>query len=70
MGFDDDLAHATRKAVRAAVDFLVSEKGMTREDAYQLTSVAGDLSISEIVDRNKEVSVTIPKALFTGAGAY
>lgn len=64
MGFDDDLAHATRKAVRAAVDFLVAEKGLSREDAYQLASVAGDLSISEIVDRNKEVSMTLPKALF------
>ena len=31
MGFDDDLAHATRKAVRAAVDFLVAEKGLSRE---------------------------------------
>ena len=66
MGFDDDLAHATRKAVRAAVDFLVQEKGLSREDAYQLASVAGDLSISEIVDRNKEVSMTIPKAIFAG----
>lgn len=65
MGFDDDLAHATRKAVRAAVDFLVQEKGLSREDAYQLASVAGDLSISEIVDRNKEVSMTIPKGIFT-----
>lgn len=68
MGFDDDLAHATRIAVRAAVDFLTSEKGLSREDAYQLISVAGDLSISEIVDRNKEVSVTIPKALFVTKG--
>lgn len=65
MGFDDDLAHATRKAVRAAVDFLVAEKGLSREDAYQLASVAGDLSITEIVDRNKVVSMTIPKRLFT-----
>ncbi len=67
MGFDDDLAHATRKAVRAAVDFLVREKGLSREDAYQLASVAGDLSISEIVDRNKEVSMTIPKAIFAAS---
>ena len=66
MGFDDDLAHATRKAVRAAVDFLVREKDLSREDAYQLASVAGDLSISEIVDRNKEVSMTIPKGVFVG----
>ena len=69
MGFDDDLAHATRKAVRAAVDFLVQEKGLSREDAYQLASVAGDLSISEIVDRNKEVSMSIPKAVFAASGA-
>ena len=66
MGFDDDLAHATRKAVRAAVDFLHVQKGLSREDAYQLTSVAGDVAITEIVDRNKGVHVTLPKALFTG----
>ena len=66
MGFDDDIAHAVRKAVSGAVDFLVAQKGMTREDAYQLASVACDLSVSEIVDRNKEASMTIPKAVFTG----
>ena len=64
MGFDDDLAHATRKAVRAGVDFLAVQKGMTREEAYQLLSVAGDVAITEIVDRNKTVQVSIPKALF------
>ena len=66
MGFDDDLAHATRKAVRAAVDFLHVQKGLSREDAYQLVSVAGDVAVTEIVDRNKGVHVTLPKALFTG----
>ena len=66
MGFDDDLAHATRKAVRAGVDFLQAQKGLGREDAYQLLSVAGDVAVTEIVDRNKTVQVSIPKALFTG----
>ena len=66
MGFDDDLAHATRKAVRGGVDWLVAQKGMTREDAYQLLSVAGDVAVTEIVDRNKTVQVSIPKAVFTG----
>ena len=65
MGFDDDLSHATRKALRNMIDFLVAEKGMTRDDAYMLISVAGDVEITELVDRNKGVHVVLPKALFT-----
>jgi acetamidase/formamidase len=65
MGFDDDLSHATRKALRNMIDFLVSAKGMTRDDAYMLISVAGDVEITELVDRNKGVHVVVPKALFT-----
>ena len=65
MGFDDDLSIATHKAVREMIDFLVSEKGMSRDDAYMLTSVAGDVDITEIVDRNKGVHVMMPKTIFT-----
>ncbi len=68
MGFDDDLSNATRKALRNAIDFLVAAKGMTRDDAYMLLSVAGDVEITELVDRNKGVHVMIPKVLFAGAG--
>ena len=64
MGFDDDLSNATRKALRNAIDFLVGEKGMTRDDAYMLLSVAGDVEVTELVDRNKGVHVVIPKRLF------
>lgn len=64
MGFDDDLSNATRKALRNAVDFLVAEKGMSRDDAYMLLSVAGDVEVTELVDRNKGVHVVIPKRLF------
>jgi acetamidase/formamidase len=64
MGFDDDLSNATRKAVRNMIDFLVGEKHMTRDDAYMLVSVAGDVEITELVDRNKGVHVMLPKALF------
>lgn len=66
MGFDDDLSNATRKAVRNMIDFLVSAKGLSRDDAYMLISVAGDLEITELVDRNKGVHVVLPKALFVG----
>ncbi len=64
MGFDDDLSNATRKALRNMIDFLVAAKGMTRNDAYMLLSVAGDVEITELVDRNKGVHVVVPKALF------
>ena len=64
MGFDDDLSNATRKALRNMIDFLVAEKHMTRDDAYMLISVSGDVEITELVDRNKGVHVMLPKALF------
>ncbi len=65
MGFNDDLSHATRKALRNRIDFLVAETGMTRDDAFMLISVAGDVEISELVDRNKGVHVILPTAVFT-----
>jgi acetamidase/formamidase len=67
MGFDDDLSNATRKALRNMIDFLVAQKHMTRDDAYMLLSVAGDVEVTELVDRNKGVHVALPKALFTAA---
>jgi acetamidase/formamidase len=65
MGFDDDLSIATHKAVREMIDFLVETKHMSRDDAYMLVSVAGDVDIAELVDRNKGVHVMVPKAIFT-----
>ena len=64
MGFDEDLSHATRKALRNMIDFLVTAKGMTRDDAYMLISVAGNVEITELVDRNKGVHVVLPKSIF------
>jgi acetamidase/formamidase len=65
MGFDDDLSIAAHRAVREMVDFLVAAKGLSRDDAYMLTSVAGDLDVTEVVDRNKGVHMMLPKAIFT-----
>jgi acetamidase/formamidase len=65
MGFDDDLSIAAHKAVREMVDFLVAAKGLSRDDAYMLVSVAGDVDVTEVVDRNKGVHVMMPKAIFS-----
>ncbi|HWC17535.1 MAG TPA: acetamidase/formamidase family protein [Terriglobales bacterium] len=64
MGFDDDLSEATRIAVRQMIDFLVGEKHLSRDDAYMLTSVAGDVDITELVDGNKGVHVMMAKDIF------
>ncbi len=64
MGFDDDLTVATHKAVAGMIDFLSSEKHISRDDAYMLISVAGDIDITELVDHNKGVHVMVPKAIF------
>jgi acetamidase/formamidase len=40
---------------------------MSRDNAYMLISVAGDIDITELVDHNKGVHVMVPKAIFTGA---
>ncbi len=37
---------------------------MTREDAYQLSSVAVDFDITQLVDGTKGVHAMIPKSIF------
>jgi acetamidase/formamidase len=64
MGLHEDLNEATKMAVREMIDFLVTQKGLTRDDAYMLTSVAADLAITQLVDGNKGVHVMIAKTIF------
>lgn len=66
MGLDPDLTKAVRLAVEETVDFLV-EKGLTRADAYMLTSSAVSLRFTQLVDQTKGVHALIPKDLFTRA---
>jgi len=64
MGTDPDLTQALRIAVRQAIDFLVTEKHLSREDAYALCSVAVDFNVTQAVDGNKGVHAMIPKSIF------
>jgi acetamidase/formamidase len=64
MGIDKDLTTATKIAVREAINFLVTMKGLTRDDAYMLTSVACDVSVTQLVDGTVGVHVMIPKSIF------
>jgi acetamidase/formamidase len=64
MGINEDLTEATKIAVREMLDFLVSQKGLSREDAYMLSSVAVDLHITQLVDGTKGVHAILPKSIF------
>jgi acetamidase/formamidase len=67
MGLHEDLTEATRMALREMIDYLTTEKRLSRDDAYMLASVAADLSITQLVDGNKGVHAMIPKAIFVPA---
>ncbi len=69
MGFSPDLNKATEMALHNMLDFLENEKHLTRDQAYQLSSVAVDLDITQLVDGNVGVHAMLPKAIFTGASA-
>ena len=66
-GIAPDLMEASREAIRAMIRHLVAKRGLTREEAYVLSSVAVDLKISEVVDApNWVVSAFLPLAIFGG----
>jgi acetamidase/formamidase len=64
MGLDPNLDQAMIYAVRDAIDFLVTEKHLSREDAYALCSVAVDFNVTQAVDGTKGIHGLIPKAIF------
>lgn len=49
-GFGTTVDEAAKKATQYMIDYLVEEHGLSRNDAYALCSLAGDLKIAEVVD--------------------
>jgi len=66
-GVAPDLMEATRDAVQATIAWLGETRGLDREEAYALTSVACDLRIHEVVDApNWVVGCFVPESIFEG----
>ncbi len=63
IGLDEDLDDAAKQAVREMVDHLCRRTALTRNQAYMLCSLAGDLRVTQLVDGNKGVHMLLPKAL-------
>jgi len=65
MATDPDLTVATTGAIQEMVDFLAAHKGLTKHQAYQLVSIAGNVAVTQLVDRpNLGVHVRMPKNIF------
>jgi acetamidase/formamidase len=60
-----DLYASSQQAIRYMIDHIVRERGLSREEAYIVCSVAVDLKISEIVDApNWIVSAFLSESIF------
>jgi acetamidase/formamidase len=65
MASDEDLKVATTVAIQEMIDFLAATRNMTKHQAYQLVSVAGNVAITQLVDRPVYgVHVKLPKSIF------
>jgi acetamidase/formamidase len=64
MGTDEDLTKATKIAIQEMVDFLAATRGLDKLAAYQLTSIAGNVVITQLVDQKVGVHVKMPKSIF------
>ncbi len=65
MAADPDLTAATTLAIQEMVDFLAATRGLTAHQAYQLVSIAGNVAVTQLVDKpNVGVHVKLPKSIF------
>jgi len=64
MGLHTDLDEAAKLATREMVEFLASEKHLSRDEAYILCSIAADLHVTQLVDGTKGVHAMVAKSIF------
>ena len=63
MGMHADLDHCVEIALRRMITLVAARSGISREEAYMLCSLAGDLRITQTVNREKGVHMMMAKAL-------
>jgi acetamidase/formamidase len=63
IGLDEDLDDAAKQAVREMVRHICARTNLTRNEAYMLCSLAGNLRVTQLVDGNKGIHMLLPKSL-------
>ena len=66
MGIDVDLDDAAKQALRDMILLITERTNLSRQDAYSLISLAGDVRISQLVNVNKGCHVMLPKEALHG----
>ncbi|MBR9651465.1 acetamidase/formamidase family protein [Thalassovita aquimarina] len=63
MGMHEDLDRCAEMALRDMIALIVDRTGLSREDAYMLCSLIGDLRVTQTVNGNKGVHMMMETAL-------
>jgi acetamidase/formamidase len=66
LGIDVDLDDAAKQALRDMILLITERTNLSRQDAYSLISLAGDVRISQLVNVNKGCHVMLPKEALHG----
>ena len=53
-----------RNASLEMLRFLTEHQGASRDDAYSLMSVAGDFTVTQVVDGKQGIHVRMPRSIF------
>ena len=61
IGLDEDLDDAAKQAVREMVHHVCARTALTRNQAYMLCSLAGNLRVTQTVDGNKGIHMLLAK---------
>ena len=62
IGLDEDLDDAAKQAVREMVKHICERTNLSRNQAYMLCSLAGNLRVTQLVDGNKGIHMLLPKS--------
>jgi acetamidase/formamidase len=69
MAFDVDLDMAAKDALRQMIDLVVGRTKLSREEAYILISLTGDLHVTQMVNVNRGAHVMLPKPVLAEIAA-
>jgi acetamidase/formamidase len=65
LAFGEDLDAALLRALRDVMAYLMEARGLSKDEAYSLASLAVDFRITQVVDGPRGVHAMLPKAIFT-----
>ena len=65
-GIDPSLDAAAKQALREMINLIQEKANLSREEAYMLCSLAGDMHVSQTVNVHKGIHVMLAKSALHG----